>query len=198
MRSLQPVGYGLCGVKLRLLLSLIGARRAAPGGNLTALAALLKKRFEEKYSFRKALHGNAALRHLVAEIERGEQAPDALRSQISRMGRRATLGSSACPPAQSMGPSFAVWVDRWRLIGWPSLGRARGLERGGGQRLSGMRCSACLLSEPSLTGWEETRAGFIRQIGLRTDQPPEIAERHVPAFPATSARSRALAERSET
>jgi hypothetical protein len=42
-----------------------------------------------------------------------------------------------------------------------------------------------LASEPGLAGWEETRTGFIRQISLRSGQPPENAERHIPALPAT-------------
>jgi hypothetical protein len=42
-----------------------------------------------------------------------------------------------------------------------------------------------LESEQGLTGWEETRAGFVRQISLRTDQPRETAEQYVPALPST-------------
>ena len=45
---------------------------------------------------------------------------------------------------------------------------------------------AVLASESGLTGWEETRAGIVRQIGLRISQPPDIAGRDiVPALPAT-------------
>lgn len=54
---------------------------AKPGDNLTALSALLKKRFDETYALSGAARGKAGLGSLAASIERGDTAPDALRSQ---------------------------------------------------------------------------------------------------------------------
>ena len=40
-------------------------------------------------------------------------------------------------------------------------------------------------SDPSLVGWDETRAGFVKQIVIASKQPMSSAERYVPPVPAT-------------
>jgi len=157
--------------------------RAAPGGNLTALAALLKERFKEKYSFRGAVHGNVALGDLVAEIERGDKAPNSVRSQAPDWVA-ARLWDRALSTAATHSAELRRWVDRWRLIGWPSLVAHKVWSEAAADAFRESVLGE-LESEQSLTGWEETRAGFVRQISLRTDQPPAVAGRHVPALPPT-------------
>jgi hypothetical protein len=157
--------------------------RSQPDGKLSALAALLKKRFEQKYTVGEAARANAELESLAAAIERGEAAPDALRSQspewvAARLWDRALSGSA------SHGAALRVWVDRWRLLGWPSLVAHEVWNEAAADAFR-EAAIAVLASEPGLTGWDETRGGFIRQISLRTGQPPENAERHVPALSAT-------------
>jgi hypothetical protein len=127
------------------------------------------------------VHTKAGLESLAAAIERGDVAPGTLRSQspewvAGRLWDRALLAST------SHGAALRVWVDRWRFLGWPSLVPH---ETWSDAAANAFRDAALavLASEPGLTGWEETRAGFVRQIGLRTGQPPDIAERHVPALP---------------
>ena len=63
-------------------------------------------------------------------------------------------------------------------------GGAQGLERDGGRRIPGVGAGPAG-NRTGLTPWDETRDGFIRQIGLRTGQPPDIAEPYVPALPTT-------------
>jgi hypothetical protein len=116
--------------------------RAAPGGNLTALAALLKDRFKEKYTFRKAVRDSAELGSLVAEIERGDKAPDSVHSR-SPNWVAARLGIVCCPPPQRAAPTFAggsiagvlsVGLPWWRI---KSGARQR-------PKRSGSQCSASL------------------------------------------------------
>jgi hypothetical protein len=157
--------------------------RAAPGGNLTALAALLKDRFKEKYSFPDAVPGNAELDGFMGEIKRGDKAPYSVRSQTPAwVGAR--LWDRALSSGAEHGADLRRWVDRWRLIGWPSLVAHRVWSEAAADAF---REAALVLleTEPGLTGWEETRAGFVRQIGLRTGQRTDVSERYVPAMPIT-------------
>jgi hypothetical protein len=156
--------------------------RATSGGNLSALAALLKERFKEKYSFREAVRGSSDLGGLVDEIEHRDKAPDSVRGQTpdwvaARLWDRA-LASSAL-----QGADVRRWADQWRLLGRPSLVAHKVWSE---TAADAFRESALVVleTEPGLTGWEDTRAGFIRQISLRTDQPLAVAGQHVPVLPA--------------
>jgi hypothetical protein len=84
--------------------------RAKPDDNLTALSALLKKRFGEKYALSGTVHAKAGLESLAAAIERGDAVPGALRSQspewvAGRLWDRALLATT------SHGAALRVWVD---------------------------------------------------------------------------------------
>ena len=94
--------------------------RAKPDANLTALSALLKKRFGETYALSGAARGRAGLESLAAAIERGDAAPGALRSQ-SPEWVAARLWDRALPASTSQSAALRGWMDRWRLLGWPSL-----------------------------------------------------------------------------
>ena len=62
-------------------LEIAQAARAIPGGTMTALDALLAKRFEETYTISDAVQGRADLASYVTAIDRGELLPRNLRSQ---------------------------------------------------------------------------------------------------------------------
>lgn len=157
--------------------------RAAPDGARTALATLFKQRFEKNYTVRAGARGDADLQGFVAAIERGDLAPNSLRSQTPEWVS-ARLWDRALSDSPSHGAELRLWVDRWRLLNWPSLAAHKVWSE---TAADAFRESALVLleTEPGLTPWDETRDGFIRQIGLRTGQPPDIAERYVPALPTT-------------
>ena len=157
--------------------------RGKPDGKLTALSALLKKRFEQRYTVGEAARGDAELKSLAAAVERGAAAPDALRSQ-SPEWVAARLWDRALSAPAPHSAELRVWTDRWRLLGWPSLVAQEVWSEAAANTFREAALSV-LASEPGLAGWEETRTGFIRQISLRTGQPGENAERHIPALPAT-------------
>jgi hypothetical protein len=152
--------------------------RAAPAGTMTALTTLFKKRFEESYVVRdEAARGSEDFAALAVAINGGGTAPDALRSQdpswvAARLWDR-TLTDSASHTAE-----LRLWVDRWRLLGWPSLVAHRVWSEAAANAFR-QTALAVLACEPGLAGWDETRAGFIRQISLRTGQS------HVPPLAAT-------------
>lgn len=157
--------------------------RAAPDGTVTALATMFKGRFEEQYAFRELVRENADLKDFVAAIERGDLQPN---SRCCRTPEwvAARLWDRALSDSGSHGAELRVWIDRWRLLNWPSVTAHKVWSEAAA---NAFRETALLLleNEPGLTGWEETREGFIRQISLRTDQPTDVAGRYTPALPNT-------------
>lgn len=153
--------------------------RTTPGNKLTALDALLKKRFEETFSFGKPVRENADLLPLVDEIERGAKKPEAIGCQTPDW-----IAARLWDRAPNHGEALRRWVDRWRIVGWPNLVLHRVWNE---EAATTFREAAFgeLESESGLTGWDDTRAGFISQISLRTDQPPAVAGQHVPLLPTS-------------
>ncbi len=157
--------------------------RAAPADTMTALNALLKKRFEETYVVGEAAKSDPELAELVGRIGRGEAAPDALRSEDPEWVA-ARLWDRALRDDASHAAELRLWVDRWRLLGWPSL-VAHKVWSEKAANIFRETTLAVLASEPGLAGWDETRSGFIRQISLRTGQPDANTESHFPPLPGT-------------
>jgi hypothetical protein len=134
--------------------------------------ASLKKRFDEKFTVRAAAHSNAELQGFAAAIERGDLKADSLRCQTPEWVA-ARLWDRALSDTTSHSAELRLWIDRWRLLGWPSLAAHKIWTE---KVANAFRESALVLleTEPGLTGWEETRDGFVRQISLRTGQPPGL------------------------
>ena len=150
---------------------------------MTALNALLKKRFEEFFDVRDTAKSDPELAELAVRIERGDTAPGALRSQDPEWVA-ARLWDRALTDGASLAGELRLWVDRWRLLGWPSLVAHKVWSEAAATAFQDTAL-AVLASEPGLAGWDETRAGFIRQISLRTGQPPARGESHIPPLPAS-------------
>jgi len=157
--------------------------RAAPADTMTALNALLKKRFEESFVVSDTAKSDPELADLAGRIERRDTAPDALSSQDPEWVA-ARLWDRALTDSTSHAAELRLWVDRWRLLGWPSL-LAHKVWSEAAANAFRETALAVLASEPGLAGWDDTRAGFIRQISLRTGQPSASAESHIPPLPAT-------------
>src|SRR6266478_3846667 len=137
------------------------ARRHDDGAN-----ALLKKRFEESFVVSDTAKSDPELADLAGRIERRDTAPDALSSQDPEWVA-ARLWDRALTDSTSHAAELRLWVDRWRLLGWPSL-LAHKVWSEAAANAFRETALAVLASEPGLAGWDDTRAGFIRQISLRT------------------------------
>jgi hypothetical protein len=143
---------------------------AAPDRTLTALAALLSSRFGERFTFQ-------------AAIERGDVMPESLRSR-SPEWVAARLWDRGLSDLAMHSAELRSWIDRWRLLGRPSLVAHKVWSETDADAFRESALAA-LETEPGLSGWEETRANFIRQISLRSGQAPAVAARHVPISPAS-------------
>lgn len=155
------------------------ARAAAPN-KMTALQLLLKHRFEESFAPNKS---DPALASLVSRVERGDAAKGALRSSDPKW-LAARLWDRALTSPVPQASRLRDWIDRWRLLGRPSLAANQVWSEAAAKAFRETALSI-VASEPSLSGWDETRLGFVRQISLRTEQPLAVAARHIPIVPTT-------------
>ena len=132
------------------------AREAMRRGTcpMTALAALLKKRFEQRFVLNDAAQNDAELAPLVAEAKAGEPTTFSLRSQDSRWVA-ARLWDRALSDSTDHSSELRLWVDRWRLIGAPSLIPTQAWSEHAANAFFQTAISM-LEKEPSLVGWQET------------------------------------------
>jgi hypothetical protein len=157
--------------------------RAVPADTMTALQSLLKNRFEETFSMSDTAKSDPALACLVTRMEQGDMTRGGLRS-ANPQWVAARLWDRALTAPTPDASELRVWIDRWSLLGSPSLVAHEIWDETAADAFR-KTALGVLASEPGVTGWDETRAGFIRQISLRTGQPPANAEQHLPAVPAT-------------
>jgi hypothetical protein len=156
----------------------VNRRRGSP---LTALAALFRRRFEQKVVLSEAARSNPELAPLVAQIERGELTPENVRGQDPRWVA-ARLWDRSLPGSGNHSDMLRTWLDLWRLLGSPKLVPTDAWGEAAGMAFF-QTAIAMLEGETSLVGWEETRSGFARQMALGRGQEPSSMERYIPAVP---------------
>jgi hypothetical protein len=157
--------------------------RAAPAETMTALQLLLKNRFGESFVLSDSVKSDPALASIASRIECGDTLPGTLRSQDPEWVA-ARLWDRALTDTPSHASTLRGWVDRWRLLGWPSLVANKVWSEAAADAFRETALGV-LASEPGLAGWAETRDGFVRQISLRTGQPAAVAWQHIAVVPTT-------------
>ncbi len=158
------------------------AVRSAPAGTMTAFASLLAKRHERVYRLTEEARGRADLAAVVAAIDQGGQAPRDIGCQTpewvaARLWDRPPLATD--PSA-----ALRVWVDRWNQLECPSLVPSRAWNETAANAFREAALNV-LGSDPSIVGWHEMRAAFVKQVALTSKQPPSSMEDYVPLVPAT-------------
>jgi hypothetical protein len=160
----------------------LGAGRAASAAKMTAFQALLGKRYDVAYRLSDRAHCEPAVVAVAEQIEKGQLEPRAIGCR-SPEWVAARLWEHFLRESPARVSALRLWIDRWELLSSPSL--VPGLvwdETAAGEFRQG--ALEVLRSEPSLTGWDETRANFVAQIALRNGQPPADAEGFIPRIPA--------------
>ncbi len=157
--------------------------RAAPAGAMTAFAAVVAKRFEQSYGLTDTARSDADLADVVAAIERKELTPLNIGCQTPQWvaARLWDRTQADFPDASAV---LRVWFDRWYQLGCPSLVPNRVWSEVAADAFRKAAMDV-LGSDPSLVGWEDTRAGFVKQIALASRQPTSSAEGYVPPIPDT-------------
>lgn len=156
-------------------------RRGA--GPMKALAALLKKRFEERFLASDVARNDPELGPLLKELDKGDRVTFNLRSQDPRWVA-ARLWDRSPFNASDSASELRLWMDRWRLLGAPSLLPTQAWAEDAANAFL-QTAMSMLENEPSLVGWQDTRSGFVKQVALGAGQQPQSMERYVPAVPET-------------
>ena len=157
--------------------------RMKPDGNLTALSALFKVRFNDRFSFDDSVRGDSEIARLAAEIERGDKTPYTVRSQNPDWVA-ARLWDRSLSDTASDSNNLRRWVDRWSLMGLPHLVPHQVWSETAANAFREAALDV-VQSEQGLASWAEIRGGFVKQTCLRTGQPPEIAGQQIPVLPAS-------------
>jgi len=169
--------------RISMSFELSRAARSVPAETMTAFAALRAKRFDETYRLTDAVRGSTDFDDVVSCIDRGELKPHDIGCQ-SPEWVAARLWDRALTDTVDLATSLRLWVDRWQLLRYPSLVPGCVWDEAAANAFR-EAAIAVIEAEPSLAGWIETRAGFIKQIALENQQSPSNIESYVPPVPGT-------------
>ena len=128
---------------------------------MSALGALVKNRFDETYRMTAELRGDSDLTSVAKRIVNGDVRLDQISCQTPSWvaGR---LWERTLNDCQDPSTALRVWFDKWEKLGNPSLVPAR-LWGEGAANAFREAAFAVLESDPSVLGWEETRADLIKK-----------------------------------
>ena len=154
--------------------------RAVPE-SMTGLAAFLKRRHGETFSFNGQCKGDPEVDDLVAAIERGNIAPTGLSCRnpdwvAARLWEEMLTGSSEPETI------LARWADKWSLLGHPTLVPARVWGEDVAEAFRGAAMSV-IAAETGMLGWEETRAAYVRRAALAANLSTAAAESYFDLIP---------------
>ena len=153
--------------------------RAARAGAFSALNALLKGRFEERYHVAEEASKSPDLAHVVELINRGEIKPDAIGCEWPEW-IAARLWDRAAKAPTDLNAMLRLWVDRWRVLGFPSLTPSAAWTEP--EHLVFWKAATELLgSKAGLLSWEELRSRFIAEMVFRSGRSSEELSNFLPA-----------------
>ena len=155
----------------------------SPAEDRTALKAFMATRFEQTYSLTDAAKTRDDLTSTASAIE---NAPDVLHNLTCNSPEwvAARLWDRVLVKGTDMAAALRTWIDRWRLLGSPSVipGRIWDEAAATGFRETAMDV---LGSELSLTGWNEMRTGLVNELSVIGHHMPADCEAFVPSVPTT-------------
>ena len=157
--------------------------RRTPTGTMKAFVDLLGKRYEQIYRLTDSARSDTVLVNVATAIDREELTPRDIGCQTPEWVAARLWDRTLTSPVDGSA-ALRVWVDRWGQLGCPSLVPGRVWNEAAA---SAFREAAfdVLKSDPSLVGWDEKRADFVKHIALTSQRSRSSVEDHVPPIPAT-------------
>lgn len=157
--------------------------RAAQTSGLSALNALMKDRFEEHFHVADQANKIPELAPIIESINYGETTPYKISCE-SPEWVAARLWERIEKDPINMNTVLRFWVDRWRLLGFPSL--IPSIVWPEPEFLIFKEAVYELLkSSAGLLGWEELRARFIMEISLTSGRSSADLGNFIPEIPNT-------------
>ena len=159
------------------------AALSEPATTTTAFASLLSKRHEIAYRVDDPARTRADLASVITAIDQGKPAPRDIVCQTPEWVA-ARLWDRPLTDNTDSSAALRVWVDRWNLLGCPSLVTGHAWKEA---PASAFREAALnvLGSDPGLVDWNEMRVGIFTRRALASNQSPSVMEGSVPPVPAT-------------
>ena len=155
------------------------AERATPP--LSALSALLERRFDEIYHANEQPSGRPDLDDVTTKIRNKELRAEQVRCQ-SPNWVAARLWDRKPSDYRSQSTALRAWFDRWEKLGHPSFVPQVVWD---GDALAAFREAVftVLESDRGVGGWEEVRDYFIRKHALKFEESEDTIATRVPAVP---------------
>ena len=159
------------------------AAQTARAGALSALKALLKGRFEERCHVADEASKNPDLVPIVELINQEKTWPHTIGCEWPEWIAARLWDRAAKDPAD-MNAALRLWVDRWHVLGFPSLIPSAAWSET--ELLAFWKAATELLgSKAGFLGWEELRTSFIAGMALTSGQSSADLSNYVPAIPDT-------------
>ena len=157
--------------------------RSDPTKPMTALNALLEKRFEKGYRITSAARSDAVLVDLVSKIKNGKLQPHDI-GCLAPEWVAARLWDRTLSDSASVSTSLRVWVDRWIELDCPSILPGRAWDQTAANAFFDAAFDV-LESDQGLFDWEGIRANIGKQISFKNGCGQSTADDYVPATPVT-------------
>ncbi|MDA8112852.1 MAG: hypothetical protein M0T83_10405, partial [Nitrospiraceae bacterium] len=154
-----------------------------PAGTMTAFLALLDKLYDQTYYLTDLVKSDEDLGEICSAIERGELKPHQIVCQ-SPEWVAARLWERSLSDMPDHSEALRIWVDLWDLLGRPMLVPNKIWDETAAKAFRDAVIGV-LDSDPSLLGWDEIRAMYIKQMALVSRQPESVIEKNIPPVPVT-------------
>ena len=159
------------------------AAQTAQASALSALNAMLKGRFEERYHVADETSEDPDLIPVVESINREETKPHTIGCEWPEWIAARLWDRAAKDPAD-MNAVLRVWVDRLHVLGFPSL--VPSVAWSEPELLAFWKAAMELLrSDAGLLGWEALRASFLARMALNSGRTSADFSNYLPAIPDT-------------
>ena len=157
--------------------------RSDPTKPMTALNALLEKRFKKGYRITGATNTDAALVDLISKIKSGKLQPHDIGS-LAPEWVAARLWDRTLSHSAGVSTALRVWVDRWIELDCPSLLPGRSWDQTAANAFFDAAFDV-LESDQGVFDWEGMRANIVKQVSFVNGRGQSTAEDYVPDVPAT-------------
>jgi len=154
-----------------------------PAGTMTAFLAFMDKLYDRTYYLTDVVKNDTSFVEMSSAIELGELKPHQIVCQ-SPEWVAARLWDRSLSDATDHSEALRKWVDLCDLLGHPMLVPNKIWSETAAQAFRDAAIGV-LDSDPSLLGWGEIRAMYIKQMALVSRQPESVIEKNIPPVPAT-------------
>ncbi|MDA8118895.1 MAG: hypothetical protein M0Z85_02335 [Gammaproteobacteria bacterium] len=144
--------------------------------------SFLEQRYHDHYRVALTINPNTELEATTTAVNAGTLEPRNIPCQ-SPAWVAARLWDRVLPAAIDAGSALRVWVDRWSLLGFPSLTPSQVWDENAAETFRNTAINT--LEHGYVTGWDAARNRYIRELATARGQDPSSYEGHISPVPTT-------------